>query len=86
LGKNYKFYPGNVTAPDGYAQVASYHTHADPGSWGEGFSVGDGVANRHAMNDYVGMAYSGNVRQYLPGKTTDNGLNGVSGDLIYTIP
>jgi len=43
-------------------------------------------ANRNAMNDYVGMAYSGNVRQYVPGQTKDNGLNGVSGDLIYTIP
>jgi hypothetical protein len=87
FGKDDKFYPGNVTVPDGYAQVASFHTHPDPNPYGEGFSVGDMAwANRNAMNDYVGMAYSGNVRQYVPGQTKDNGLNGVSGDLIYTIP
>jgi hypothetical protein len=76
-----------VTIPTGYAQVADYHTHPDPSSVGEGFSTGDMArAERNQMNAYVGMSYSGNVRQYVPGKTKDNGLNGVSGDLIYTIP
>jgi len=81
------FYNFSVTVPDGYAQAAAYHTHPDPGSWGEGFSPADmRFANYNQMNIYVGMSYSGNVRQYVPGKTKDNGLNGVSGDLIYTMP
>ncbi len=54
---------------------------------GEGFSVKDinrAVSTR--MNSYVGMSYSGNVRRWVPGRTQYNGLNGVSGDLIYTVP
>jgi RHS repeat-associated protein len=87
LGPGVDFRPGSVTVPDGYEGVASYHTHPDPGSWAEGFSPGDikWAVDNH-KNDYVGMAYSGNVRQFVPGKTKNNGLNGVSGDLIYTIP
>ena len=87
FGSPEHFHQDNVTVPEGYAQVAVYHTHPDPNSMGEGLSPGDmGWANRNQMNIYVGMSYSGNVRQYVPGKTQNNGLNGVSGDLIYTVP
>jgi RHS repeat-associated protein len=78
-----------ITVPEGYAAVAMYHTHADPGSWGEGFSGQDmSLADRWQMNSYVGMSYSGNVRQYIPGvtKNTNPDVTGeIAGDLIYTV-
>ena len=61
FGEDSNFYPGKVTVPEGYAEVASYHTHPDPGSWGEGFSARDMAwANRNQMDIYVGISYSGN--------------------------
>ena len=41
FGQDSHFYASNVTVPDGYSSVGWYHTHPDPGSWGEGFSPGD---------------------------------------------
>lgn len=87
FGQDSHFYADNVTVPDGYKAVAGYHTHPDPGSWGEGFSAADMTwADQHHMNSYVGMSYSGNVRVYVPGVTRDNGCCAVSGDLIGNIP
>jgi len=87
FGQDGHFYPSNVTVPSGYGAVASFHTHPDSGSWGEGFSEGDvNWANQNRMNIYVGMSYSGNVRVYVPGVTKYNGFNGVTGDLIGNVP
>jgi RHS repeat-associated protein len=86
FGASGVFYADNVTVPSGYTAVGGYHTHPDPGSWGEGFSVSDmNWAIGHNMTSYVGMSYSGNVRSYTPGVTKYNG-DGVTGDLIGNIP
>ena len=86
FGASGVFYADNVTVPSGYTAVGGYHTHPDPGSWGEGFSVSDmNWAIGHNMTSYVGMSYSGNVRSYTPGVTKYNGY-GVTGDLIGNTP
>jgi len=73
----------NMIVPPGYTKVAIYHTHPDPGPWGDGFSAGDvNQANALRMPSYVGMTYSGNVRVFIPGVTPWAGTNGVTGTLI----
>lgn len=86
FGDPQHFYVDNVTVPSGYTAVGGYHTHPDPGSWGEGFSDRDmNWAINHNMTSYVGMSYSGNVRSYTPGVTQYGGY-GVTGDLIGNVP
>src|SRR5205809_3711713 len=51
FGEDSNFYPGKVTVPEGYAEVASYHTHPDPGSWGEGFSARDMAQSQGKLKD-----------------------------------
>jgi len=73
----------NMLLPPGFTKAADYHTHPDPGPWGEGFSVADvNNADRRGLPSYVGMTYSGNVREYVPGVTRYGGLNGITGDLV----
>ncbi|MGA2170935.1 MAG: RHS repeat-associated core domain-containing protein [Terracidiphilus sp.] len=92
FGQDSHFYAANVTVPDGYSSVGWYHTHPDSGPEGEGFSEGDiNFSNQIGKTGYVGMSYSGNVRQYVPSTpghpgTQYNGYNGVTGDLIGNIP
>ncbi len=73
----------DIAIPEGFTKAADYHTHPDPGNWGEGFSPADmnRSENFTGLRSYVGMVFSGNLRRYDSGVTKDNGF-GVSGDLV----